>query len=526
MLFTAGHYFGESGKEYLAVYNFHRDIFVKLPEEFNATMLAHFSYTSRRKDGGVNVFLLEDGSYAQSHSKLCKKILSKENHFLFLDNTWRRSGKRILLKELLKSAQEKYNVGGQIINFLPEKMKKEIINLTLADIVDFCGDNPAIEKDSSGIISVDEITPVTRAKYITPARYVTFGKQDYVSCCCLDGNYDPARGCISSWIPGKTPSFDGNYFHNYWFYPAGECGGCYAARKHKSFPKNIYTFDRNGLMEDLERGIMELKTNHRTGRKIRVLRLGKRVESYTTFNHQQFLEILGIANEMKVRCVIPTKFLPFDKTIKKLVKISNSSLIYSVGDFERFEKGAAIYGCTNEWRMEQARRYGAALFHNILGHAPPTAVDMKIINFAKKHNLNVQLVPRRFNDNYWAKQYTGLEWNLLKSELHQKDIFEDFAYSYRYEDNRLNPVIARMDPFWINLVGNNKHQFRMCHHDAKTTYCGNCFLFKTKGLIKDTEHRKMERWSKRLEDKRRRKTRFITTSSEESSSNERLPSLL
>ncbi|MBU1203487.1 MAG: hypothetical protein KKG60_00260, partial [Nanoarchaeota archaeon] len=123
---------------------------------------------------------------------------------------------------------------------------------------------------------------------------------------------------------------------------------------------------------------------------------------------------------------------------------------------------------------------------------------------------NIQLIPRRFHDQYWAKEYTGLDWRTLKSPVHQADAFEPsepYEGTYRHEENKLNPKISRMDSFWINLVGDNKGSIRMCHHDTETTYCGNCFLFPNKGLIAKTNHRTLERWSKRERPKRNEEER-------------------
>ncbi|MBU1203538.1 MAG: hypothetical protein KKG60_00535, partial [Nanoarchaeota archaeon] len=424
MLFTAGNYIGEEGRRYLAVYNFNRDIYIKLPPEVNAKLEAHFKYTFGRKHGAVNVFSLEKNSTPEKQAKLCKDIITREEGFHFIDRTWRTQGERFVRKDALEDAVRKYNVDAQILGSLPEKMRNEITTLTLADIVDFCGDNPAKHPVPSCIRKVKKITPVTEAKYINPARYLTRGKQDFVEFCHLQGNYDPTKGCISSWIPAENASFDGKFFRNYWLYIHGECGDCYAKNKHKTPPKNIYKFDRQGLIEDITLGILDLEKKTRTGKSVDVIRLGKRVESFVSFNKDVFLEILEIGAELKKRFVIPTKFLPFDKTIKNLISRTQSSILYSVGNFDKFEQGAVLHGCSTDWRLEQAVRYGANLYLNILGHAPPTKKDLQIIGFAKKYKLNIQLIPRRFHDQYWAKEYTGLDWRTLKSPVHQADAFE------------------------------------------------------------------------------------------------------
>ena len=112
---------------------------------------------------------------------------------------------------------------------------------------------------------------------IEPEVVLTTGKQEFTSTCIFQANIDFGKGCTSSWIPGKNAHFDGEYFHNFWFYPWGECIYCYAGRKHRAFAKTIYKFDKQRLLEELAgEFVLNFDTGETLGRPIKHLRFGKR----------------------------------------------------------------------------------------------------------------------------------------------------------------------------------------------------------------------------------------------------------
>ncbi|GBE20434.1 hypothetical protein BMS3Abin17_01175 [archaeon BMS3Abin17] len=501
MRFSGAIYTGKKAG-YLAVYNFNHDVFAKLTGKLGILPhLAHFSYSKGGKKGGVDVFLLNDSISEKDFEgivKITKNIVKVNWDYNISDMSWRRNGNRILHTRLFDK-QDLYNSRGLLskvydVHYEIRKdckhLEQEAYNLTAADIADFCGVKFAKKsRDLPVKETVDKIIPVTKLGLITPTRMLWGGKQDFVPDCGLEANIDFGKGCISGFIPGEESSFDGEFFRGHFFSPGGECGYCYAGRKHKTFPKNIYKFDKKRLLEELAGDcILEFNSNKKLGRKVEVVRFGKRTEAWTPFTSSNFIESLEAMTEVGTRGVIPTKFLPFREDIAKLLKKTRSNLLYSIG-FDDLELGASLHGCNNDFRLEQAVKYkeadvNSSIYLLIAAHMPIEEREKNILEFADKHKLTIQLLPMRFTERNLALKVTGTSWEVLKDL--QKKLFKDkhneIRGSYIFRDNSL--ICKEIHTQWLKLVGNNKGKIRMCHHDDELTYCGGCF--QKAGLITKT----------------------------------------
>jgi len=167
------------------------------------------------------------------------------------------------------------------------------------------------------------------------------------------------------------------------------------------------------------------------------------------------------------------------------------------------ELGPVLHGCDNKYRMEQARLYreagvGVSFFHLHHPSFKPQPVDINLFRYAKKHKIPVQLIPLRFKGRKIAQKLTekiiGKQdfpiWDALRNdEEGQESMFNGNipTWANSYEERgvgELTPIIEKMHPTWMEMVGENRGLTRMCAHDNKTTICGGCFS--KRGLIEPT----------------------------------------
>jgi len=491
MMFVGGIYYGK-GRKYLAVYNFQHDVYIKPPSSFgNVQHLDHFSYKRGNKKGGADVFLINDIP-DNPGIKINKEVMLTGNKVHIDEKKPTLKLKIHHQSELLKIIPEMYDIQHQILN-LPEEVEKEVILMSNADIAYFCGSDTANRHRGSKIERVEKIIPKTEVKYIKPKKMLTGGKQWFVPSCKLQANIDFGQGCISGWIPIEGASFDGRFFTNYLSSPDSECAYCYAKKKHKSFPKTIYEFDKKRLVEELS-GRCRLDFEDwklELGKPVKILRFGKRTETGMPITRRQFIGTLEAMVETGTKGVIPTKYLEYNKEIAELLKKTNSVVLYSIGDFDEFEKGACIHRCNNERRLEQAVRYNEAgvnslLYLHIIGHKSPGKRENEILRFAKKHKTKVQLLPIRFSDKDLVEKMTGQTWEYLKGGSKRKRNqlmlpgFDDYG-SYVFRERILG--LEKIHASWSEMINSNNGRIRMCHHTLENTYCGGCF--QTKGEITD-----------------------------------------
>ena len=487
MIYPAGLYEGSS--KYLALYNYHSDVYVKPPADFNAKYVAHFSYEYGNRKGGVDVFQINEGENPKRIAKLVTYVTPELNGFNIKKDNCKGKRENHIAKTRLFNASAIHNINSQIIIDLPKREKGEIIDFTSTDILEFCEGVEAKKRITPCLIFVDKIIPKTEVKYINPEVMLTTGKQEFVPSCLLEANIDFGKGCISSFLPGEgiesgKAGFDGETFTNYFTSPWGECSYCYAGRDHRCFPKTLYKFNRKRLEEELKGGfILDKKTKKTLRRPVKVLRFGKRTESYTPFTRDSFLQTLEACAKIGTQAVIPTKMLPYDEEIVRLLKKSKSSVLFSIGNDE-FEIGACAHGFNNKMRIENAVKYhekgvNTSLYLTFANPLEINEEEWRIINSATKKGIRVQVLPIRYKRKNVMKAMCGLNWDSAKNT--QTDLFREdnkLLGTYYHEGNQLIPIVRRMDSRLISIVGDNKGDVCMCHHDDQKTYCGGCGVAK------------------------------------------------
>ncbi len=490
MMFVGGIYHGKDERGYLAIYNFQHDVYIKPPSSFgNIQHLDHFSYKRGNKKGGGDIFLINeipDNPEVKINKEI--RLIGDRVHIDEKKPTFKL--KTYYQPELLKKVPEMYDIQHHMIN-LPEEIEREVIIMSNADIVYFCGDNIAKAHRGSKIERVEKLIPKTEVRYIKPEKMLTGGKQWFIPSCKLQANIDFGKGCISGWIPIEGASFDGKFFTNYLSSPNGECEYCYAKRIHKSFPKTIYEFDKQRLIEELS-GKCRLNFGDwklELGKPVDILRFGKRTETGAPFTRKQFTETLEAMIETGTKGVITTKYLEYNREIAERLKKTKSVVLYSIGDFDEFEKGAGMHGCNNEFRLEQAVKYHEAgvnslLYLHIIGHKPPGKRETEFLEFAEKHKIKVQILPMRFPNKDLTERMTGQTWEYLKggSRRNQNQSMlpglDDYG-SYVFREKML--CLEKIHSSWLEMISDNNGRIRMCHHTLENTYCGGCF--QTKGEI-------------------------------------------
>lgn len=478
MRFPAAIYHGNAGREYLAVYNHWPDISVKLHSLVRGgEHLAHLAYAKGGRESGIDIFFFREGVPNISWMLDTKKNVSIYDGSVIIQDSKKR---RRIERTSLRDANRKYAVHTEMVPSQPS-LEEEIMLLARADVAAFCGDKAA-KYPGSEFLHVKRIAPVTEIRRIGPNKngLIEGGKQWYVGVCRLVGNIDFAKGCISGWIPGDGASFSSSMFHNYFLYPWGECVYCYAKDKHLGFPKQIIKFEKKQLLEELSgKAKLIFGSKQEYGRKIEILRLGKRTEAGSQFTLDSLALTLEACAEVGTRGVMPTKFLKFDREIAELMRRTDTSVLYSLG-YDEVEQGAVMHGCTNEFRLEQAIKYheagvNSAFYLLIIAHRDPGARELQVLELAEKKGMHVQVLPMRFKSKALARHITGTSWSILKGERqHGIPGLVDETGGYKVNSGML--IAQRIHPEWKKILGDNNGRVRMCHHDDIETYCGSCFL--------------------------------------------------
>jgi DNA repair photolyase len=260
----------------------------------------------------------------------------------------------------------------------------------------------------------------------------------------------------------------------------------------------MYKNDFNKLEKELLGDCcLDFNSNKKLGKKVDIIRLGKRTESWTPFNHEDFLKTLEICAKVGTRCIIPTKLMPFDKDIAELVRKTKSVILYSTNANEKItklEKGMVAYGSTPEWRIEQAFKYheekiNSAVYLLIIAHQPPTQKEIQILeqtNYGRK--IPIQLLPLRIKKEI-SNIFLDKKTIIYSTEREQVsiDIKNNSEHPIYIKEGKFSKTFIpkTINPFWLNLVKNNNGRIRICHHDDELIYCGGCF--QKQGCIKNRE---------------------------------------
>jgi len=451
---------------YLALYNYHPDIYLAHPDslEGKSSRLAHVTYRWGGFTRAIDLFRLNK---AGEIPELKLKPLIR------LNRRW------------IKGVDKRQDVQYKVVRGAPQ----ELLDIAREDIRQFIrtkkGNPPAKKPQGSRVEYHNKIIPETKIQYIHPwkERVATTGKHEFVPECGNVANWDPAKGCITSLIGIENElSFGLQVVRGVYVAPWRECDICYAESKHKPLLKTIYQHDMQQLENEL-RGAACLKTgsDEKYGRLVKRLRFGKRTEAASKFTRSQFLQVLEVCAKTGTQGIIPTKFLEYDIEAIKLLKKTNSVVLFDQG-FDEYEKGACSFGCTNGWRFEQAIRYGEAGVNSAIylliadPTKEPTSRDLRILHQIEKHKqsfIGTQLLPVRYKSKSLAKCIAGIEWDHVCKAHGLLESLDDSIHSFEVNAGQLIP--RKFHSFWLDLIGNNKEFYRMCHHTDETTWCGGCF---------------------------------------------------
>jgi hypothetical protein len=486
---------------YLAIYNFFPDIYTKAPPsiEDNCERVAHVTYAEGGKRSGIDIFLLKKEmnipEIQLSNTEITAKVIER----------YKLNPPKTIVSTDEETLDNLCNVHYDFINGAPEEVK----TFAAGDIMMYV-EAPAKNPKGRKINHPPEIIPVTEIKKINYDRGILApGKQEFFGSCILEANIDFSKGCVSGWIPGENASFDGSIFKGYFLSPWQECSYCYAKPKHKSFPKTIYNLDTQQLKEELlGKARLTTGSDEILGRPINVLRFGKRTEAGSKLTREQLIQTLETCAETKTRGVIPTKFLEFDNEVAQLLKKTKSTVLYSIGD-DKAERGPYAYGCTNNWRIEQAIKYREAgansvFYLTILGYLPPGEREKKVFDTAEKNHVPIQLLPMRFLAKETVSDLTETKWDCLKGQngcLYNPDAIEFGAYEQMGKSKAL--ILKDIDLSLTKLIQDNSGNIRMCHHNSELGWCGACFL--DEGSIEETPKRELRQVEKTKRSEKKKK---------------------
>lgn len=461
-------YIGESGREYLAIYTFFPDIYrAPPPSASDSLRVAHADYSYEGFRRGIDIFLIK------TYLKERRDVGNHEASLYGTDLNFRELDykRAISLTGKLEFVDVRNDIKYDMLAGFEHK--EEVLNLIRRDVLEFC-EEEARKPTGTRIELVEEIKPKMILREIKQKELLRGGKQEYVPSCGLDANLDFSYGCISGMV-------NGGFLDVF-----AECDYCYSVYNHKTFSKYIVHIDKEQLIEELKGGYGKqwFKNGTMLNGPVSVLRLGKRTESGSKYTLDKLVTTLEACQEAGTRAVMPTKYLEFNKEIAELFKRTKSSLLYSIG-WDELERGACSHGCNNEFRIEQAIKFKEAGVNPIIYLLidlpyPPTKRELDIIKKAEEQKLRIQLLPVRMGDSETALKITGKAWGNLKKPLsHLQLALKGISYDVcggGYASNAGTLIAQEKDPYWLKLVGNNKGNVRMCHHDEKETYCGNCFL--------------------------------------------------
>ncbi len=515
---------GKDGRQYIASYTYHHDLYTKVgPLENPIDPIAHISYTKKeRKEGAVDYFplpprvnprdlinviktirILDDNRALITTNHLKKLKTIKEKSIGLFDDGEANTTIDIQQRPMrivnnLETCDHLYDIVEERIEELDPRTIEDLYVFSRADIKDHCGNNVAETYRENKLRIVKKIEPLTRMEKTSNKKGILRGgKKQKTPECGLEANLDFLEWCPTQFIPESGAYFDGKNFFNFFHMLHGECNYCYMEGFHGAPAKTNKEINQQRLKEELLEGKILLRGDKpiRLGRPIKILRFGKNSESYTQYTRDDFMMSLETCAQTGTRGVIPTKFLPFNEEIYQLCKRTRSIPLHSVNGnikIAALESGARRLGSTVNWRLEQALKYqerglNNAIYLSIIAHLPPTRGDIEILNIADYgRKLRIQLLPLRMKPNL-VHLLTGETFKHLKGDKNQPKmsfVDSDQSSTHIQEGNRL--LARKIHPFWENLIQQNNGNIRMCHHNDEKAYCGLCF--QGQGFICERNH--------------------------------------
>jgi len=231
---------------------------------------------------------------------------------------------------------------------------------------------------------------------IGPVAKIVGGKGQHYDLCVLDFNLD-----IESGICSVAVKEDGSADK------ADACAYCYAKYLYKN---NSYRPKQ--IKESEFRKIADKYPAH-------ILRLGKNVDCGSKHTREQLYQTLEYCAKYKMRPVVTSKLLEFDRKVADLTMAAAGVIHISLGRDED-EQGAVSLGSTNRWRLAQAvryRRYGCPTQVRIVAD-----ITMPMNDFHRKaFNLmggssGVLLTPLHYtNKAHFESNRKDLTWEQAKT---------------------------------------------------------------------------------------------------------------
>lgn len=168
-----------------------------------------------------------------------------------------------------------------------------------------------------------------------PVAKIVGGKGQHYALCVLDFNLDIESGVCAVALNSKgTANLD------------KACDYCYAKYLYRRDPK---AYKVKEIKESEFKKIADQYPAH-------ILRLGKNFECGHKKSREALYQVLEYCAKYKMRPVVTSKLLEFDKKVADLVIKAEGIVHISIGRDED-EIGAVKQGATNAWRLQQAVKY-------------------------------------------------------------------------------------------------------------------------------------------------------------------------
>lgn len=278
------------------------------------------------------------------------------------------------------------------------------------------------------------------------------------------------------------------------------CEYCYASRKNvrRDLVRDI---DWDDFKAMLEQTVQVTEHETRPDRKLIrspnstsrfTVRLGKTTEAASLFHLRDLHRFLTIISDYNVSVHIPTKFLPFEPSIARLLKKTGSTIGYGFS-YEALEPGPVLFGFDDTKRLETAQKYADAGVTTLARIAIDTNWSIienerrgsnisDIAHFLYAHrDIIPQLIPFRMHGRTLKSKITRMDPKHLL--IPAEDLFydaEDTRNQARYEAKGNGEVQAtRMHPDYIPLFTYTNQEpgprrYHLCSDFGNTFYCDRC----------------------------------------------------
>jgi hypothetical protein len=275
----------------------------------------------------------------------------------------------------------------------------------------------------------------------------------------------------------------------YLFQPWDGCSYCYNRLVNmRHFGVGYHHADEKLLEEQLE---IHKKDFAKKGIKTGFIRVGEGTENFIPELMDQVMALVEFAHKKKIPVVIPTKTPLYDKSIARILRKANVSLMISLGSDE-LETGICKMGFTNERRIEEAIRYHKSGVRAVLYPITDLTThpkDNKLWTVRKAYQLNqeigipVQFLIFRVGDRKLLEKIADPKKRpVLKSfeareELLIKGLEKNTGY-FKPSDER-NYAPTHIDQFYFDIIEHNMGEQGVCAVNPTEAYnslCSNCFV--------------------------------------------------